>query len=580
MQEGRAFRFGIFELDLQARELRRRGVSVRLQEKPFQILELLLERAGEVVPRKDLRQKLWPDTFVGFDRSLNTAVNSLRRALGDLPGNPRFLETRSRQGYRFIAPVEAIPRRLVRGAQDAALDSIAVLPFRNVSGDSEMEYLSDGISETLINKLSRLPDVRVMARSTVFRYKGREVDPQTVGHELNVRALLTGSVMQRADTLTIGAELVDASKGWRLWGEQYSVAFTDIFAVQDEISREITEKLRLRLTEEARKRVARHYTADPEAYRDYLRGMYHGNKMTEDGLKKGIVHFERAIQRDPHFALPYAGLSDSYALFAYFGIFPSREVMPKAEQAARKALAIDQNLGEVHVSLAGILKSFHWDWSGAEVEYGKAIELSPNYARAHQWYADFLASQKRTDEAIREMDRALELDPLSLIINMEMAWVLYMAHEYERAIEQALKTIEIEPQFSPAHHVLGLANEQMGNQEDAVRSCKKAHDGSGGNPISLAALGHAYAAAGHKPEARGILNELRDQAKRGYVSPYALAIVCAGMGNRAQSLDWLQKAHDERDAWLVWIQPDPRLDCLRQEPRFHDLQRRMTLPAE
>lgn len=579
MQGERAFRFGIFELDLQARELRRRGVGVKLQEKPFQILEMLVERAGEVVPRKDLRQKLWPDTFVGFDRSLNTAVNSLRRALGDLPGNPRFLETRSRQGYRFIAPVEAIDRTPARDSEDAALQSIAVLPFRNVSGDSEMDYLSDGISETLINKLSLLPDFRVMARSTVFRYKGRDVDPQMAAHELNVRAVLTGSVMQHAETLAIGAELVDGSKGWRLWGEQYRVAFTDIFAVQDEISREITEKLRLRLTEEARRRVARRYTADPEAYRDYLRGMYHGNKMTEDGLKKGIAHFEQAIQRDPHFALPYAGLSDFYSLFVYFGNYASSEVMPKAEQAARKALEIDQALGEVHVSLAGILKSYHRDWPGAEREYNKAIELNPNYAKGHQWYADFLSSQKRTDEAILEMERALELEPLSLVISMEMAWILYMAHEYERAIDQALRTLEIEPRFSPAHHVLGLANEQMGKQEDAIRSCQKAHTGSGGNPMSLAALGHAYATAGRTLEARKILNELRSRAKRGYVSPYALAIVCAGLGNHSQSLACLQQGFDERDVWLIWIQTDPRLDCLRREPAFQNLQHQMNLTA-
>jgi TolB-like protein/tetratricopeptide (TPR) repeat protein len=579
-QDCRAFRFGIFELDLQARELRRRGVRVKLQEKPFQILEMLLQRAGEVVPRKDLRQKLWPDTFVGFDRSLNTAVNALRRALGDNPGNPRFLETRSGLGYRFIAPVRAINWASGRDTQHGgALDSIAVLPFDNLSGDPEMEYLGDGITDTLISKLSRLPEVRVMARSTVFRYKGRGADPQTVGNELNVRALLTGTVTQRGNTLTIGAELVDATKGWRLWGEQYSLKFTGILAVQDEISRKITEKLHLHLTEEARKRVTGHDTADPEAYRDYLRGLYHQNKMTQDGLKKGIANFKGAIDRDPNFALPHVGLSDSYALFAYFGIFSSREVMPKAEQAARKALEIDPALAEAHASLAGILKSFHWDWGGAEAGYRKAIELNPSYSRARQWYADFLSSRRRPDEALQEMGRALELDPLSLIINMELAWILYMAREYDRAMEQALKTLEIEPQFSPAHHVLGLAGEQLGRKEETIRSLQQAHDGSGGNPISLAALGHAHAAAGRKAQARKILNELREQAKRGYVPPYALALVSAGMGDKPQSLDWLQKAYEERDVWLVWVQTDPRLDCLRQEPHFQDLQRRMSLPA-
>ncbi|MDE3180685.1 MAG: winged helix-turn-helix domain-containing protein [Acidobacteriota bacterium] len=578
--ERRAFRFGIFELDLQARELRRRGVSVKLQEKPLQILEMLLQRAGEVVPRKDLRQRLWPDTFVGFDRSLNTAVNALRKALGDAPGNPRFLETRSRLGYRFIAPVEAISRTPGGGLQaGGAADSIAVLPFDNLTGDPEMEYVGDGITETLIGQLSRLPEVRVMARSTVFRFKGRSADPQAVGSELNVRALLTGTVMQRGDNLTIGAELVDAIKGWRLWGEQYNLKFNGIFAVQEEISREIIEKLRPRLTEETGKLATSRHRPDPEAYRAYLRGLYHFNKMTEDGLGKAMGCLEEAIQRDAHFALSYAALSDAHALLAYFGIFSSQDVMPKAEAAARKALHIDPDLAEIHATLAGILKSFHWDWEGAEGEYKKALSFNPNSARAHQWYADFLSAMKRHDEAIREMDRALDLDPLSLIIHMEKAWILYMGREYEAALEQARKTLEIEPQFSPAHHVLGLASEELGRREEAIHSFERAHAGSGGNPLSLGALGHAFAAAGQKTQAKKILKELKDRSKSRYLPPYAPALILAGMGDISQSLDWLERAYDERGVWLVWAQTDPRLDSLREEPRFIDLLRRMNLSA-
>lgn len=578
-RSARTLRFGVFELDPQARELRRRGVRVKLQQKPFQILEMLLERAGEVVTRKDLRERLWPDTFVGFDRSLNTAVNALRRALSDSPTNPRFIETRSRHGYRFIAPTDATGAP--HNALDAdSLDSIAVLPFRNASGDPEMEYLSDGITENLINILSQLPEVRVMARSTVFRYKARDVDPQSVGQSLNVRALVTGTVMQRAETLTIGAELVDSTKGWRLWGERYHRKLSDIFNVQEEISREIAEKLRLRLTAEARRRLTKRYTTNPEAFQDYLRGRYLWNKMTEEGLRKGVVYFERAIEQDPQFALPWAGISDSVALFAFFGLCPSKEVMPRAEDAARKALALDNTVADAHASLAGILKSFHWDWRGAEAEYKRALGLNPSHATAHRWYANYLSTMGRTEEALEEMHRALELDPLSLIINMELAWIYYMGRDHGRAADQALKTLEMEPAFSPACHVLGLAYEQMGRLKDAIPLLQKAHAGSGGNPISLAALAHIYARARRLQEARKTLTKLKALSGRAYVPPYAFAFVHAGLGDKFQSLTWLQKALEDRDAWLVWVQCDPRLDILREETSFHEILRRMGLPSE
>jgi TolB-like protein/Flp pilus assembly protein TadD len=574
------YRFGSFELDLQARELRKRGIRVKLQEKPFQILEALLGKPGALVTRAELRQKLWPDTFVGFDRSLNTAVNSLRKALGDLAGNPRFLETRTRHGYRFIAPVENIARNSSRSLQDQhTLDSIAVLPFQNASGDPEMEYLSDGISDALIDTLSHLPRIRVMARTTVFRYKGREMDTQTIGQDLNVRALLTGRVSLRNDTLTIGAELVDTTQGWRLWGEQYNRKLSDIFAVQDEISREIAGKLRLRLAADERARLHKHYTSKPEAYQSYLRGRYHWNKTTPEEVDKGIGYFEQAIREDPQFALAYAGLADSYALFAFFGIHPSKEVMPKAEQAARKALEIDESLAEAHVSLAGIHKSYYWDWLGAEKEYRQALVLNPNYSTAHRWYAAFLMSLGRTGDALQEMERALELDPLCLIINMEMAWLFYMARDYDRAVEQALKTLDIEPQFFSAFHTLGLAYEQMGRHKEAISAFKKAHSGSAGNPISLAGLAHAYATAGRNGEARKIVMDLGQRAKHGYIPWYISSILYLALGDKAQGLKWLEKAFDERDPWLIWISQDPRLDSVRDDPRFRQLLKRMNFPA-
>lgn len=577
----RAVRFGAFEVDLQAQELRRRGVRVKLQDKPFQILALLLERAGEVVTRQALRQKLWPpDTFVVFDRSLNTAVNKLRQVLGDSAENPRFVETLSRRGYRFVAPVETRSSSAPRPVQSSDfIDSIAVLPFHNAGGDPEMEYLSDGITEGIIHSLSQLPEVRVMARSTVFRYKGQDVDPQTVGRDLNIRAVVTGRVVPRGDILNIGIELVDVDNGWRLWGEHYNRKLSDIFTVEEEISKEISEKLRLRLTGEEKKRLAKRFTENAEAYRDYLRGRYFSNRMTEDGLKKSIEYFRQAIEKDPNYALAYAGLADSFGLFAFFGLSPSSEVMPRAKEAATKALEIDDTLAEAHASLASIKKVHDWDWVAAEMEYRRALELNPGYAAAHRWYADCLSALGRPQEAMQEMQKAHELDPLSLVISMEVAWILYMAREYDGAVEQSVKTLDLEPNFVPALYTLGLAYEQMSKHEKALAALRKAREASGSNPASLAALGHAYASAGKRREAMKLLGELLKMSRQSYVSPYWLAILQAGLGEKDSGFEWLEKAYQERDVWLVWLKQEPRFDSLRSDSRFHDLVRRVGLPA-
>lgn len=359
-----AVRFGPFEVDPEAGELRKRGLKLKIEGKPFQILAVLLERAGEVVTRKELRERLWsPDTYVVFDRNLNTAVNKLRQALGDSAVSPRFIETLPRRGYRFIAPVE-MPgaTRSSRAPAAEPVHTIAVLPFLNTIGDPSAEYLADGITESLIGALSRLPSVRVMARSTVFRYKGREVDPQSVGGELKIECVLTGRVGLQGDALTVGAELVDVSTGWRLWGQQYSRKSSAILAVEEEISRDISTELKLRLTGQEKQRLAKRYTDNVEAYWEYLRGRYHWNKMTEEGLRKAIAHFEEAIRQDRRYALAYAGLADCYGLFGQFNLLPPAEVMPKAKEAALEALDLDEGLAEAHASLAAVLSFFEWDW--------------------------------------------------------------------------------------------------------------------------------------------------------------------------------------------------------------------------
>jgi TolB-like protein/Tfp pilus assembly protein PilF len=567
-----SLRFGAFEVDLHARELRKRGIRLRLQEKPFRILELLLENPGGVIAREELRRKLWPDTFVGFDRSLNTAINTLRHTLGDSADSPRFIETCQRRGYRFIAPVERIDGVQSRGdTTNGTIDSVAVLPFRNDAAEPETEYLSDGITESIISTLSQLPGIRVMARSTVFRFKGREVDPKTVGRELAVRALLMGRVLQRGDTLNVGIELVEVENGWRLWGEQYNRRLSDIFMIQEEISRDISQKLRFRLTGEENMRFARYYTNSAEAYHDYLKGRYYFNRMAEEGLKKAIAHFQQAIQSDQNFALAYAGLADCYSISGLYSLLPPREMMPKAKEAAMNALRLDDTLAEAHASLAGILKGYEWDWAAAEREYRRALDLNPNYATAHHLYADFLSAMGRPEEGIREIHRAQALDPLSLVINMEVGWNFYIARDFDRAIEHSLKTLEMEPHFSPAHYTLGLAYLQLGRNDESIAEIHRALDGSRGNPAPLAALGHAQARAGNRHGARAVLARMAGLSRHNYVSSYLCALIYAELREEQSAFDCLERAIRERDSWLVWLKTEPRFDVLRASPRFKDL---------
>jgi TolB-like protein/Tfp pilus assembly protein PilF len=568
-------RFGIFEVDLRARELRRRGLRLRLQEKPFQILEMLLERTGEVVARADLRKRLWPDTYVGFDRSLNTAVNILRRVLGDSAENPRFVETCQRRGYRFIAPVERLGSLQLTPAE--AIDSIAVLPLWNESGDAEMDYLCDGITECLINTLSRLPGVRVMARATVFRYKGQRIDPQTVGHALNVRAVVMGRVLKHRDSLGISIEAVDARSGWQLWGETFNRKPADLFVLQEEIARDICDRLRPQLPSDERSSLIGRYTQDAEAYRDYLKGRYCLNKLTEDSLQRGVAQFKEAVRKDPQYAPAWAELAACYGLFAFFGLLPPRKAMPEARDAAARALALDDGLPEAHTSMAGILKTYEWNWNAAEEEYRRALELNPNFATGHHLYADFLSALGRSREAIGEIRKALELDPLSLVIQNEVSWNLFMARQYEEALDFSLRALEMEPAFPATHHTLGLIYEQLGRFDEAVAELEEARAHSRGNPAALAALGHACALAGRRADSARILDEMRALSACGYVPACQQAILSAGMGDRDAAFEWLQRAVDERDVWLVWVKREPRLDTLRSDARFDRILRTVGL---
>jgi serine/threonine protein kinase/tetratricopeptide (TPR) repeat protein len=464
-------------------------------------------------------------------------------------------------------------------AQGEAIDSVAVLPFVNVSADPNTEYLSDGITESLINSLSRLPNLRVISRNSAFRYKGRDRDPRAAARELGVHAVLTGRVVQRGDSVSVSAELVDTRDDRQLWGEQYNRKLADILAVQEDISREISEKLRLRLTGEEKARMAKRSTESTEAYQLYLKGRYYWNKRTEEGLHRAIEYFSEATERDRNYALAHAGLADSYILLGEFGLLPAREAYAKAREAATKALELDETLAEAHNALAILKGDYDWDWPGAEREFRRAIELNPGYATAHQWYGEMLSELGRHEEALAEIKRARQLDPLSLIINAAIGKTLLYAGREDLAIEQLRKTLEIDPNFAHAHQFLGYAYVRKGEFAEAIAEFQRAIALSPNFTQYQAGLGHAYARAGKSGEARNLLYELKELSKRRYVSWCDFAAIYAGLGEKDQAFACLEKAYEQRDTKLVTRgNLNPLLDPLRSDPRFADLLRRIGLP--
>jgi TolB-like protein/Tfp pilus assembly protein PilF len=456
------------------------------------------------------------------------------------------------------------------------IDSLAVLPLANASADPGTEYLADGITESIINTLSQLPQLKVMARATVFRYKGKEVDVQEVRRDLNVRAVMMGRVLQFGDNLVIKTELVDAADGSQLWGDEYRRKSADIFEVQEEISKEISDNLRIKLTGAEKKLLVKRYTDNTEAYRLYLKGRFCLSKTTKEALNNAIRHFRQAIDVDPDYALAYAGLADAYYALSSNHL-PANEAMPKARAAAEQALKFDEALSEAHASL-GLVKAFYeWDWAGAESEYKRAIELNPGYASAHHWYGWYLALMGRLSEAIAEIKQASELDPLSLEINSDLGLSFFFARQYERAIEQFEKALEMDPNSVWTRFFIGWAREQKGDYAEAIEEYRRAArlDDS---PLIMAALGHTYVMAGRRDEALAALEEMKRLAATRHVSSYHFTILNAALGERDEAFEWLEKSYGAREEALVWLKVDPRLDAIRTDPRFIDLQRRVGLP--
>lgn len=474
---------------------------------------------------------------------------------------------------------EALLRTITRRRSTKTIDSIAVLPLANASNDPNTEYLSDGITEGIINRLSQLPKLKVMARSTVFRYKNRDgqsrdMDAQSIGRELRVRAVLTGFVKQIGERLQINVELVDSADGAQLWGETYNRQLADLMTLQEEMSSEIVEKLRLKLTGAEKKKLRKRTTESSVAYQLYLKGRYHWNKRTEESLQRGIQFFREAIESDPSFASAYAGLADSFITLATNIPLPPQEAMPKAKAAAMKAIEIDDGLAEAWASLGAVRWWFEWNWEGAEEAYRRATELNPNYATAHDGYAMLLSARGRFGDAIDQVTKAADLDPLSMIIAVHAGWPFYFARDFEGAIRRFRKALELDERFIPAHGWLGMALGQQhryGEAKDAfARALEVDHV-----PILTAMLAHTHAISGDRKRALELLDALLAERQRRYISPYDIAVVYAGLGDTASAIAQLEAALEERSAWMVFLNVDPRLDPLRTEPRFKELAARL-----
>jgi TolB-like protein/DNA-binding winged helix-turn-helix (wHTH) protein/Tfp pilus assembly protein PilF len=651
----RNVRFGMFEADMEAGELRKHGLRLKLSEQPFQILAMLVARPGEVVSREVLRERLWPsDTFVDFDHGLNNAVMRLREVLGDSSDHPRFIETLPRRGYRFIAPVEmkgaasehpaqeavasektaevpnvtakngtgnserplkvaqglhsrrfSLPRiavlaaavlagsalisgitvHYVRGVNASKgkanrSSSLVVLPLENLSGDKEQDYFADGMTDDLIANLAKIHSLRVISRSTAMAYKGTHKPLPQIATELNVDAVVEGTVMRVGNRVRITAELVQVSTDQHLWADTYESPIGDVLALQNRVSSAIVDEIRINLTTEDKERLAQKPSVSPEAYEDYLKGRYYWNKRSGEGFEKAIGYFEEATKRDPQYALAYAGLADCYGIIGatIYGRLPASEAAPKAKSAAIRALEIDPSLAAAETSLATARFNYDWDWTGAAEGFRKAIQLDPSYSTAYQRYSLYLSAMGKFDDSFEQIKKARELEPLSISINTSLGWRLYLAREYDRAIAQLRDTLEMDPGSEWAHLNLGQAYEQKGQFGLAIEELQKALELSHSSPLTISALAHAEALSGNHSGANKLLTQLDALSKKQYVSPYYVAIVYLGLGKNEVAMNWLEKAYTDRSNGLVFLKVEPELDPLRTNPRFVTLQNRLNFP--
>jgi TolB-like protein/Tfp pilus assembly protein PilF len=562
-------RFGIFEADFRAGELQKGGVKIKLQEQPIQILQMLLEHPGELVTREELQRNVWPaDTFVDFEQGLYNAIRRLRDALEDSADKPRFIETLSRRGYRFIGTVTTSPRQI---------ESLAVLPLENLSRDPEQDYFAEGLTEALITTLAKIGDLRVVSRTSAMQYKGVHRPLAEIAQELGVDAIVEGTVLRAGDRVRITAQLIDAAKEAHLWAESYERDLRDVLSLHSELARDIAREVRVKLAPVDQARFADMHTVDPEAYEAYLKGRYHWNRRSAEGLGKAIQYFQQAIAKDPTYPSAYAGLADCLSILGWWSYVSPDEGCGKAKGLALKALEMDRSLAEAHSSLAWATMLYDHNFVLAEKEFERSIELNPRYATAHQWFGLYLALMGRYEEGYTELKRATRLDPHP-IVNQSLGFVLFFAGRYDEAIEQFEKALELDPGLAQAHCVLGLTYVYKGMHESAIAEGQKAVELSHGGTLFVACLGLAYAEAGYREEAQKTLEQLNELSKERYVTPYVVARIYAALGKKDEALRWLEIGYRERAALMVCLKTDRRFDELRSDPRFQDLLTRMNFP--
>jgi DNA-binding winged helix-turn-helix (wHTH) protein/TolB-like protein/Tfp pilus assembly protein PilF len=613
------YKFGDFRVDAVKRLLLgRKGEAIPLTPKVFDTLLYLIEHQGAVLDKDELMRALWPHTVVE-ENNLNQSISALRRVLGESRGENRYIATVPGRGYRFVADVKKVaasepvaelesmapspelpadhrkrgPRFFLLAAlgafglglavyshwpsrttvTTAQIRSIAVLPFKPLLADQRDESLELGMADTLIVRLSNLREIRVRPLSSVRRFGGLEQDALAAGRELGVESVLDSQLQRAGDRIRVTARLISVSDGKQLWAGQFDEKFTDIFTVQDLLAEKVTATLALKLTGEEQWRLTKHYTENAEAYQLYLSGRYYWESRTEESLKKAIASFQQALAQDPNYALAYAGLADSYALLGVLH-WPPKEAFPQSKAAALNALRIDERLAEAHAALGHIKVQYEYDWTGAEQEYQRAIELNPNYANAHHFYALYLTVRGRFDEGLAEIKRAQELEPSSLFIHANVGQILYQARRYDEAVKQLKRVLEMNPNMALARNLLGHSYLQQGMYGPAIAEFQqRTLLGTGGSGD----LGQAYALAGRRSEALKEIAQLQALSKQGYVAPYNLAVIYASLGDTDQALAWLEKAYEDRSTLLVWIRGAAWLDKVRAAPRFKAILKRMGL---
>jgi TolB-like protein/DNA-binding winged helix-turn-helix (wHTH) protein/Tfp pilus assembly protein PilF len=646
-------RFDIFELDIRAGELRKRGVKLRLQGQPLEVLAILLQRAGDVVTREELRAQIWTaDTFVDFDHSLHNAIARIRETLGDSAETPRYIETVPRRGYRFIAPVESqvsappgsnvippgtpsseanpagtqvvsrvhgrrakvlalafavaialliglslssVRERLLGRPSPPRIESLAVLPLGNLSSNPDQDYFADGMTEALITDLGKISALRVISRTSVLQYKGTKKPLPEIARELNVDAFIEGTVSRSGNHVRITTNLLQASPEKHLWAESYESELGDILTVQGQVAQAVAREIQVKLTPEEQKLLGNARPVNPKAHDDYLKGRYLCNKDTREAVDKAIQFFQQAIAEAPTDPLAYAGLADCYVVLGFggdvvAGDLSPKEIMPKARVAALKALQLDEDLAEAHTSLADVELILDWNWSGAEREFKRAIELNPNYSPAHVWYAHYLVAMGRFDESIAEARRSLELDPLSQFTMDFAEWAFYLARHFDLSVEQSRKSLELAPEFPWAHYDLGQVYERTGRAREAIQEFMKAEEMFGLSQDRLAELRRVYHQSGEKRYWRQILAFCREGSKQprkfastsgyghcDYMQNADVAAVQVRLGEFNAALESLERGYAKHETELIYLKVDPSWDNLRSDPRFQNLLRRVGL---